>query len=74
MRSAAIVTEGGQWGSGNETNCHHLRRDQSLVVFDMEKLRKDTAESFMYHGAGHKNRKELELKVKLKLRSLQKQL
>ena len=34
---------------------------QSLLMFDMTKLKRNMADSFMYHGAASRNRRELEL-------------
>ena len=38
-----------------------LSEDQSLLMFDMTKLKRNMADSFMYHGAAVRNRRELEL-------------
>ena len=38
-----------------------LSEDQSLLMFDMTKLKRNMADSFMYHGAASRNRRELEL-------------
>ena len=34
---------------------------QSLLMFDMTKLKRNMADSFMYHGAASRNKRELEL-------------
>ena len=41
--------------------CGRLGEDQSLLMFDMTKLKRNMADSFMYHGAASRNRRELEL-------------
>ena len=38
-----------------------LEADQSLLMFDMAKLKRNVADSFMYHGTGNRNKRELEL-------------
>ena len=41
----------------------HLQPDQSLLMFDMTKLKKNMADSFMYHGTAARNKRDLELEV-----------
>ena len=43
---------------------HVLEADTSRVLFDMAKLKRNVADSFMYHGTGNRNRMELEREVK----------
>jgi len=38
-----------------------LEADQALLMFDMAKLKRNVADSFMYHGTGNRNKRELEL-------------
>ena len=50
---------------------HFLERRKPSVFFDMEKLKQETLENFMYYGSGTKNRKHLELKVRQSFHFLQ---
>ena len=63
VQSAVSVSR--RWGDtlGRRRAGHHLDTDKSYVLFDMEKLKRNMAESFMYGTS--RNKRELELEVSL---------
>ena len=63
VQSAVSVSR--RWGDtlGRRRAGHHLDTDKNYVLFDMEKLKRNMAESFMYGTS--RNKRELELEVSL---------
>ena len=62
VQSAVSVSK--RWGDtlGRRRAVHQLETDQASVIFDMEKLKRNMAESLMY-GTNRKNKRDLELEV-----------